>query len=213
MKDMKIPLISVVAVIVIVGLAYVFVSRQNKAPLPMAVTPADTTSQIEPFLTTKPDVASLQAGGNSYKETRGVYVLLYPNDYAQDSQDGDKYVRLVKRGATQKGQTEMYDGVIVVLETVDLQGQSLTDWVDTRIKEATADGTSEVLQPKTATTLNSYPGFTYQVRSLGSSTYLVVQKDTQSRWAVSISFLVADPQNLGYQAEVDALLSTLEFLQ
>lgn len=163
----------------------------------------------QPFVSSNPDVSTLRAGGSSYSDSKGLYTFLYPSEYSIDTQD-TQYLRLFKTGPTQKGQTEMYDGVIMVFETIELQGQSLESVVDTRIAGATADGTSEIIQPKRAVTLGSYPGFTYETRGLGSATVLVLQKDLQSTQAVGITMLIADPGQIGFQKEVDAILSTLE---
>jgi hypothetical protein len=173
----------------------------------MTATPSSTE---ESFIPSPPDTSFLKQGGNSYTESKGLYTFLYPNDYKLDSQ-GDQLIRISKTGSTQRGQTEMYDGVIVVFESVNLEGQTLEKWVDGRIAQSTADSTTTITQPKKVTHLQAYPGFTYTARGLGESTYLIVQKDAKSNYAVSITFLVADPQKKDYQKEVDTILSTLEF--
>jgi hypothetical protein len=107
----------------------------------------------------------------------------------------------------------MYDGVIIVSQSIDLGEQTLEEWVEAHIAQSTADGTSEVTQPKRATLLNTFPGFTYTIRGLGESTNVAIQKNTTSHAAVLITFLVADPQNKNYQQEVNAILSTFELLK
>lgn len=52
----------------------------------------------------------------------------------------------------------MYDGVILVFEPVNLNGQTLEKFVDTRIQESTADGTSEITQALVISYLNADPG-------------------------------------------------------
>ena len=103
----------------------------------------------------------------------------------------------------------MYDGVIIVFERIDLQGKTLSDWVDEQIKQAATNG-SEVTQPKKDVTLNDNFGYSYEVRSLGTSQYLVLHQDPNSDFAVSITSLVGDPQHKDYQKEVDAILATLD---
>ena len=206
-------LIGVILVILVGG--FVYIRRNNPAsPSNTTVDQSEPTSspKAEPFISSSPDTSTLKAGGNSYLDTKGVYSFLYPNDY-QINQESPDHTRIYKQGATQAGQTEMYDGVIVVFESVNLGGKTLSDWVDTRIKESTTDGTIEVSKPKQATRLNTYPGFTYEVRGLGSSTYLVLQKNAQSDYGVVITYLVSDPENVGFQTEVDTILSTVELLK
>jgi hypothetical protein len=154
----------------------------------------------------------LLAGGSSYSDPDGVYVFLYPNEYKLDTQDS-LHIRIYKTGATQQGQTEMYDGVIMVFETIELNGQTLNNWVDGYIKTSTADGTMETIDEKKSVLLNSYSGFTYQLRGLGESKYVVIQRDDNSDKAVLITYSVSDPENKNYQAEVDNILSTFQLLQ
>lgn len=203
-------------IVLVLGIsAWYFLARQNN-PSPSSTTPSETVSSDMPQ-TTQPAGDSqlldlLRAGGSSYLDPEGVYTILYPSEYVIDS-PADGHTRIYKQGATQTGQTEIYDGVIINIESIHLDGQSLSEWVDSQIKNATSDGTSEVVTPKTQTTQNSYTGYTYEMRSLGTFEYLVLQKDSSSDFAVSITTLVADPESVGYQKEVDATLSTLELLK
>jgi len=160
------------------------------------------------------DASDLRMGGSSFSDPDGIYTFLYPNDYKIDPQDPEKRTRIYKTGATQKGQTEIYDGVIIVFQPVALEeNESLSDWVDESIKTMTADGTSEVIEPKKAIMLNNYPGFSYMLRGLGTAQYYVLQKDTESDYAVVITTSVSDPEDVGFQAEVDKTLSTIEILK
>lgn len=208
-------------VLVCIGIGLWYSSLQKPTP-PVAQTesPAPTTAEatqsgttqvfgVDQFIQASPDNAYLKAGGSSYSDPQGVFGFLYPNEYVIDHNDGDVYTRISKKGATQKGQTEMYDGIIVVFQRVDLKGKTLSEWVDDQIQLSSTGG-SEITQPKKDVTLNDYSGFTYEVRSLGTSSYLVLRKDPNSEFAVSITSLVADPQQKGYQSEVDAILSTLD---
>ncbi len=207
----------VVLAVLVGGVVYVVATAQKNTQTVVNTTtndiPATATPAPDQFISASPDTSALRAGGSSHLDSQGVYSFLYPNDYTLDSQAGDPYTRISKRGATQQGQTEIYDGVLIVFESIELKGQSLEEWVDDRIQQAVDNGTPEITAPKKATTLSSYPGFTYQTGGFGSAKYLIVQKDAESPHAVSISYLVADPENKNYQAEVDAVLTTLELLK
>lgn len=160
------------------------------------------------------DVAALRVSGSSYLDPNGVYSFLYPGDYTLDSQENGRYIRVTKRAETSRPQSELSDGALVVFETVTLEeGQTLDSWVDERIEELTADGTAQLTQPKQAVMFNGYSAFTYDVRGLGESHYLVAQRNADSGSAVVITSLVADPEQRGYQAEVDAILATVELLK
>lgn len=183
--------------------------------LSMSPSPAASALPNSHALASPPSelAASLRLGGNSFADPKGVFVFLYPNDYVQDSQNNGQYIRVYKIGKTQQGQTEMYDGVNINFESVNLNGQTLEKWVDEHIKSMTMDQSIEVTAPKKPVTLNDYSGFSYKIRGLGESSYLALQKTPNSSYAVSIIYMVSDPQEVGYQKEVDAILSTVELLK
>lgn len=179
--------------------------------------PASSNPENSPTATSESaaptgDTNDLKAGGSSYLDPQGTFSVLYPNDYTLDTQDA-AHPRIYKRGETQRPQSEMSDGVIVVFETINLEGKSLEDEVDSRIKAATLDGTSEIIQPKKAITLNAYPGYQYEIRGLGSSTNVFVEKSSESKTAVLITYMVSDPTQKGYQDDVQVILSTLNLLK
>lgn len=199
---------------------YFLINRQSSFlpsldPNQTNLTPTSTVSPntaFDEFLTPQSDADVLKAGGSSYSDPKGLYVFLYPNEYTLDTQD-PVHPRIYKQGEQQRPQSEMSDGVIIVFETVDLQGKTLEAWVDERIKQSTADGTTEVEKPKQSLTLNTYTGFTFDLRGLGTSTNIVIQKTPQSPQALLVTYMVADPKNLNYQSEVDAVLATIELLK
>lgn len=163
---------------------------------------------LEPTPTT-PDFGR---GGSSYADPGGLFSVLYPNEYVFDDSD-PKHARIYYRAETNRAQGEITDGVLVVFEAVPLQGKSLEEAVDARISDATADGSTEVTQPKRATLVNGYPGFSYEIGGFGAATTIVLRKDTQAETALAITYVVADPENRGYQRQVDAMLQTLQLFK
>lgn len=146
--------------------------------------------------------------GEVYTEPNGIYTINYPSDYTLE-EDGS-YVRLYKRADAQRPQGEISDGVLIVLESIDLGDQTLEELVDSRISQAEADGSAELMQAKLAAVINGYPGFSYELSGFGGSEYLLIQKNSESDFALSITFLVSDPQQRGYQMELDSILSSLK---
>lgn len=205
-------ILTVLIVLVIIAAGGIYFVSAEKSSQEVTPTISTQTNTMDPSATPTPEEAKLRAGGSSYADPKGVYSVLYPNDWKQDS-PGDGMTRFYKNGPTQKGQTEMYDGVIVHIESVDLGTQTLSAWVDDRLKSSTADGTSEVVEPKKNIIVGGYPGFEYTLRGLGTFRYVVLQKDSTSKSAVNITTLVADPTKVGFQQEVDAVLKTLELLK
>lgn len=203
-------LLSVLVVIGLLGVAAYFMMGKDRfamtRPTPTPVTTAPSTS---PSTTSSSEaLMMLEAGGSSFRDPNGQYSFLYPNDYVLDTQDS-AHVRIYKTGPTQTGQTEMYDGVLMVFEVVDLEGKTLEQWVDTRIADSTSDGAMELIEAKTATTIHSYPAFTYTVDGFGSSKYYVIAKDASAKSAIVIATLVSDPAEKDFQTQVDAILQTV----
>lgn len=56
---------------------------------------------------------------------------------------------------------------------------------------------------------NGYPGFQYTLRGLGTSQNIVLQKATNSTHALLITFAISDPNQKGYQDEVDSILQSI----
>ncbi len=192
------------------GAVFLFGEKERSNSSTARVTPV-TSIAVSPTYTPTPQ-KDLGSSGSSYLDSKGVYSVLYPNDYVLDAQDLD-HVRIYKTGNTERPQSEMSDGALVVFESVDLQGKSLEVLVDTRIKEATADGTSEIIDAKKAIVMNTYTGFRYTLRGLGISQNIILQKDVSSPYALVITYAVSDPEKKGYQQEVDAVLSTLKLVK
>lgn len=202
-----------IAILVLASGAYL-IHTKSIAPKPLSniIPVVSPTKQVEVQADTVTTDA-LKQGGSSYLDKAGVYSFLYPADYVLDQQPDGMHTRISKRGATQKGQTEMYDGVIMVFDGVATNGKTLGTWVDDDIKKLTADGTVSIVTPKESVKIGKYSGYRYVARGLGDATYYVIQKDSSSQNAVLITTLVADPQKVEYQKEVDSILSSIQILK
>lgn len=197
-------IIPVIIILILTGAGFFIFKNQNQiapTPSPSASPSSTTTSGID-----------LGSGGSSYSDKNNIFTLLYPNDYIIDTDD-PLHIRIFKRAPTQRPQSEISDGALMVLESIDLKGSSLESWVDERIKQSIADGTSEITEAKKSVTQNGYPGFHYAIRGLGISQNLILQKDKNSKYGVMITYFVSDPKNIGYQKEIDAILASLNFLK
>ena len=202
--------------ILIIGVVSDFLLSQ-KEPSPTifdSTEPSGSPSllTVEPTVTLAPGGTEPATSGTQFQAPEGRYSFKYPSVFTLDTSDAE-HIRIYKRGATQRDQSELSDGALIVFEASSLERTSLSEFVDSRIAEATADGVSEVLVAKQSIVLNGNPGFSYSLRGLGSSTVVVVQKDENSPNALVITYLVADPENVGYQEEVTAILNSLQLKQ
>lgn len=151
------------------------------------------------------------SGAKKYTDDKDVYSFLYPVDYILDTND-PQHIRVYKTGETQRPQSEMSDGALIVFEVIDLGETSLDSWVDSRIEESLADGTSEITETKRPFVLNTFPGFSYALRGLGNSQNIILQKNITSNEALSITYAISDPQQKNYQQEINSILSSITFL-
>lgn len=198
-------------VIVVCAVGFLMFTRSSVvSPVNSPDPTQNSDSSVPETFAPTADTSALQANGTRYQDPDDVFSFLYPDDFTLDTSD-PVHPRVYKQGAQQRPQSEMSNGALIVFEVVDLGTQSLEEMVDARIAQATADGTSQITQAKRAATLNGYPGFTYQIRGLGESTNLIVQQNAAFSQALIITYLVADPENQGYQSEVDAILATVSF--
>lgn len=202
-------LIVVIFILVLAGSVGYIVTQQNSIAQ-IAPTPNQTKAAPTPTVIID---ESIDLSKNTYEDPKGTFKVKYPTEYKIDSQNNGQYIRFSKVGETQTGQTEMFDGVIIVFESVNLGDKTLSSWIDGRIKESTADGTMKVVAIKEPTTIGKYSGYTYALQGLGTSDYFVIQKDASSKNAVVITNLIEDPQNKNYQAEVDTIFSHIELLK
>lgn len=207
---MKNPLtLALLVVAILAASVYLYTNKRSNVSDAPSMPSDSIMTEDEPMVTPNSAVDSLRVGGSSYSDPAGLYTLLYPNDYQLDTSD-PAHPRIFKSGPSQRPQSEMSDGALVVFESVDLTGKTLEQVVDERIQALESNGVSEISSPKKAIVLNGYSGFTYEERGLGSATNIFIQKDPTSTEALLITYLVADPEGKNYQQEVDALLSTIE---
>lgn len=176
--------------------------------------PADS-KQIAPSpILPQPNPSSvevLKMGGSSYSDPQAVFSFLYPGDFVI-GEDGD-YTRIYRWGPTQKGQTEMYDGILMMFRAIELDGQRLSEWVDKDIERVMRDGVSTMTQPKRPYKLKSYEGFSYSFSGLGEFHRIIVQKSADSSFGVEIIYFVEDPTGRGFLNDVSNILTSLEIMK
>jgi hypothetical protein len=203
--NQKIAFVTIIVVFIIAAIVYyVYETNYGKtfsstvmSPTPSILTPSSSDSSLT----------------NLYTDVKGIYSIRYPNDFQLDTQSDNNAIRLTKIGETQQGETELYDGIVIQIETSELNGRILSDWVDEAIANATKDGVTTLIDPKNPVSINGYQGFTYTIEGLGTFNHRIIQKDETSNYAVTIVTTVNDPEDNGYEFEVDSILLSLNILK
>lgn len=119
------------------------------------------------------------------------------------------YTSFVLVGPTQKGQTELYDGINFVVQTGIFSTATLREFVDEEIENLKKDGTSRLSEGVISVTVGSKNGYEYKSRSLGEFRQIYLE-GSDKKYA-HVTLLLEDPSNAGFQKIVDVMLQTLTF--
>lgn len=122
------------------------------------------------------------------------------------SEDAPEQVRIYKWGPTQRGQTEMYDGVLIDFRRVTLK-ESFEAYLDRRVKEFQEVGT--ITRPLSDYDVNGQAAKVLSVSALGDFTLIFVLLSDNS--ILEISTMAPDPTGAGFQNIVDQILATVVF--
>ncbi len=118
------------------------------------------------------------------------------------SEDNNTNVRLYKIGPTQRGQTEMYDGIILSVRKI-----STEDWrsyINAQLDQYKDAGT--ITEPLHDGILNGISVKEYSASGLGDFKIIFVSVDDQT--LLEISYTAPDPTDVGFQKTIDMMLST-----
>ena len=121
------------------------------------------------------------------------------------SEEENNTVRLYKYGPTQRGQTEMYDGIILTVRRVSLTN-SAQSYIDAQMEGFKNDGTITV--PLHDEKLNGISVKAFSGSGLGDFNLMFVPVNDQT--LLEISYMAPDPTNAGFQKTVEMMLSTFQ---
>ncbi len=120
-------------------------------------------------------------------------------------EDSKTDVRFYKQGPTQRGQTEMYDGLIVSMRKVSVPNGGQV-YIDDQIEQYKNVG--NITDPLHDGKLNGISVKEYSASGLGDSKMIFVPIDNQT--LLEVSYMAPDPTNAGFQKVVDSMLSTFK---
>ncbi len=192
----------VVALLLLAVGAGVFVySLQNKPKTPVLVNISPT---VQPSST--PDTV-IPADWNVFESEDFAYTFSYPSvDFELTENES---VRVTFIGPTQAEGTEVYDGIILEFGTITPLGdQLLLPYVKEDLGEQREH--AEVIKEPTPIKVNGIDGYTYTISGLGEFTFIYLPTP-DGKSVVRINYLVADPENSGYQKIVDDMLESFAF--
>lgn len=185
-------------------------AQQRECTLEAKICPDGTTvgrsgpnCEFAPCLSSSP-IASAET--QKTLQGRG-FTLRYPDTYTINEEPAGTFI-LTRVGPTQTLGTELYDGVALIIRWHELQGRTLENFVDQQIAAAGLDGISVIARGKQPITVSEYDGFSYVLDGLGTYTKNFIMKDSANR-ALQLEYLVEDPTNIGFQQQVNQILSSV----
>lgn len=108
-------------------------------------------------------------------------------------------------GATQKRNTEFFDGINIIFLRVKTD-QTLEEYTQVQIEEAKNIG--DILKEPSPTNIGLNTGLSYKARGLGEHMHYIIQ---QAGDIIHISASSPDPNNLGYAEMVKYILDSIQF--
>lgn len=130
---------------------------------------------------------------------------------------------IFQKGPTQRGQTELYDGLNLVIEvrtkpTIEQNGvnvsQPLKEVLATSIEQSTSDGTTQLTQPITPLTNRRFSGYSYTLRGLGEWTTIATDLITAPGMYLAITNGGVDPEGKTTFAEMgDTIINSIDFVE
>ncbi len=176
----------------------VFRSPSGEAPPPEAGLPPAPPAPAAPVET--------PAGWREHV-SQGVGIrFAYPPELTLH-EDAPDQVRLSQWGPTQRGQTEMYDGLILSFRRVMPEG-SFEAFLEAQLAQFRETGS--ITAPLSDTVFNGRPARTFGASGLGDYTLVYVPQEGGA--VLEISVLAPDPTGAGFQRKADQVLSTVSFL-
>jgi len=145
-------------------------------------------------------------GWSVYQSEEG-WSLDYPAELeVRETQEGG--VNFNYMGETQTLGTELFDGYSINIRMSGLGTNSLEELVERERQEMIEEPAVMEVSEAQEKMVAGFEGYEFEVKSLGvfRHLYLLVGEGEY----LEISYLVADPENVGYQDTVDEMLESLE---
>lgn len=117
----------------------------------------------------------------------------------------EENVTFFKKGPSQAEATEFYDGISIIVTTGALQGKTIKEIAEGKIKEMQMH--AELTKPLSETKIHSLPGYTYTFTGIGSFTDYILPKGKDEY--IHITNGTIDPTKQGFDTTATQILSTI----
>lgn len=197
MKIQKRSILIVIVVVLVAGLFGWMFSWQSWKSVP-------PVNQTRMSMSDDQTTGSIPTDWKLYSsDTMGFSMYYDPSLTLQEDTKTD--VRFYKQGPSQRGQTEMYDGVIVTVRKVSVPNGGQV-YIDDQIEQYKNVG--NIIVPLHDSKLNGISTKEYGASGFGDAKMIFVPINNQT--LLEVSYMVPDPTNAGFQKTVDLMLSTFK---
>ncbi|MGI5827644.1 MAG: hypothetical protein ACOX6V_01325 [Patescibacteria group bacterium] len=132
--------------------------------------------------------------------------ILYPPEVRVERPTDDT-VSFIQFGPTQRTGTEFYDGISLAFDSGSLGDMTLQEFVQQRVQSLQDNPVVEEITESQPITVASYQGYTFEVTSLGTRSYIFLPQG-EDRY-LEIVNNTEDPTGQGFEETIDTMLSTL----
>jgi len=195
-------LIAIALVIFALGVLY-YLFSPKPAPTPIV----QTTPILEPT-PTPPIEYPVSTEWKTYTSEELGFSVDYPVN--MEISEAEDSVRFLFTGPTQKGETEVYDGIILSVSPGVYTEGNLSDLVASVHEQKQEDTALLEVTGVNETTVAGLPGLMFIENGLGEFTNLYLQ--TGEGTYLRVTYLLEDPQNLGYLGTLQSMLSSIVVL-
>jgi hypothetical protein len=172
--------------------------------------PAVTETELTPTPPPASPGGAVPEGWQRLDTPEGGMSLWYPGEMVRDEAAGGG-ARLRLMGETQTEGTELFDGIMVVIETGTYEGESFAGFVRDEYDIAIDDPATRVRGDLGEVNVSGRTGYRYVSEGLGTFTHIWVPLG-QNRFG-QITYMVADPEGRDYQGMVEAMLASISYGQ
>jgi len=145
-----------------------------------------------------------------YKKYSDLGFTIYHSPNMLVRKEGDGIAAFVLIGPSQKGQTEMYDGINITIFKVETYTQdNFKSFVEKEVEKIKNDGMSEITKGITPIQIGKYRGLKFTVHGFGEHEEVYLEGNDKKY--LHIATLVEDPTNQEFEEMKNKILETIEF--
>ncbi len=151
-----------------------------------------------------------QSEWDTYRSQELSFTIEYPDYIEVEERNGS--VSFIKWGPTQRGGTELYDGISLTVRGLDIATDSSPlEFAQEEIVDAQMLG--EVISEIATSTFANQEAYVYTVRTLGISSKIVLSLDDNENYdALQITYSSPDPENIGHEEVVEKMLESFDIV-